>query len=138
MTDITDQIAALQVTVPAASKSRQASTEEERERRARRLGMPTRSELDAQRKELIFGLIVEAALSGERCPTSIDISMQHDLTNSSVYFSMLARDGRIRIEISGRNWRTVWICDGEHRGKSTQTPARARSRPHMVLGPARP
>lgn len=135
MTNIRDEIAALQVRVPTASRYQHQTAEEETKRKYKR--RQPQADLDAQRKEIVFGLIVEAAVRGWRCPTSQDVADQHNITNSSRLFSMLAADGRIRIEVSARNWRTVWICDGEHRGLHTQRPI-WQNKPYMVLGPARP
>lgn len=59
-----------------------------------------------------FALIECAAINGERCPT-------RDFLESSVT-TALARAGRITIEISGRNWRTVTILTGPHAGKTTK------------------
>jgi len=147
MTDhssIADQIKALEVKVPLASHHQPAPSAAPTERKKpMRPGAwhHERRERAAARGlkaiEFVFQKIVEAALAGERCPTSDDFLNRWGVHNSTRYFSDLADEGRIRTEVSARNWRTVWICEGEHRGKHTTLPAR-KSRPYMVLGPERP
>lgn len=53
------------------------------------------------------------ACRGERCPQN----NTHGIAQAAV--SALARAGRIRIEISGQNWRQVFILAGPHAGKAT-------------------
>lgn len=141
---IAAEIAALQVQVPSASRFQQQKIAAEDQRRKRRRHGPKgdgpRQYLpDAERKELVLRTVIDAAKSGFRCPTAQDYALKYDITESSKLFSLLASEGALRIEVFARNWRTVWICEGEHRGKHTQLPARGKSaRPYVVLGPDRP
>jgi len=64
-----------------------------------------------QSLEDTFNLIVETALHKWRCPDNGRI-------NSS-QLTALARQGRLRIDISGRSYRTVYILSGPHTGLST-------------------
>jgi len=64
-----------------------------------------------QRLEDTFSRIVETALHKRRCPDNANI-------NSS-QLTALARSGRLRIDISGRSYRTVYILTGPHAGLST-------------------
>jgi hypothetical protein len=73
-----------------------------------------------------FARLVECALKGERCPISNWERLPHQTKRKppgpmvkSEHLQMLARQGRILIEISGHNWRTVTILDGPHAGKKT-------------------
>lgn len=62
-----------------------------------------------------FDEIVRAALAGERCPTT------HGPSRKFSWSTMrhLVMDGWIKIEISGRNYRTVTILKGEYAGLTT-------------------
>lgn len=62
-----------------------------------------------------FRIIEAAAIAGERCPMSTNNGGSLVPANVSV----LAKTGRIAIEVSGRNWRRVTILVGPHAGKST-------------------
>lgn len=73
-----------------------------------------------------FAILVEAAIKGERCPLSHwertpDQRRREapPLLIDNGAISKLAKQGKILIEISGRNWRTVTILVGEHAGKHT-------------------
>jgi hypothetical protein len=142
---IAEQIEALRVKVPTTSRYQAERIDAEVERKERRSGgrryntltQRRAIETDARNLELVFSLIVKAAVNGERCPTSPEIADQHGIHDSRKYFSELAREDRIRVEVAARNWRTVWICEGEHRGKHTMLPP-VGGRPWMVNGPARP
>lgn len=137
MTDksIAEQIAALEVHIPRASLYRQHAGQQVVERRADRKRRKGRSPEEKMR--VIFDAAEQAALLGKRCPTSDECADQLGIHTSSHIFSDLAAAGRIRIEVTARNWRTVWICAGEHRGKHTMLPTPV-SRPYLVLGPDRP
>lgn len=64
--------------------------------------------------ERVFKLVEAAALKGARCPQN------HELPNGDFAgISRLARMGRLRIEISGRNWRQVTILTGPNKGRYT-------------------
>jgi len=74
----------------------------------------------------VFAALERAAILGERCPMSTFDRMPHQSARtpptvllSSTAISALARQGKIRIDISGRNWRTVTILVGPHAGKKT-------------------
>lgn len=61
-----------------------------------------------------FAVLERCAAAGERCPIN-----ETQNINSTVV-SALARVGRIKVEVSGRNWRTVTILKGPHAGKTTK------------------
>lgn len=73
--------------------------------------MPSRAELNAT-----FDVLAAKAAAGERCPQ--DARLVTDGVKSALVV-MLALAGRIRIAISGRNYRTVEILEGPHKGKTT-------------------
>lgn len=62
-----------------------------------------------------FQIIEAAAIKGERCP----MGGGHGGPLLAPNVTTLAHNGRIKVEISGLNWRTVTILDGPHRGKAT-------------------
>lgn len=78
-----------------------------------------------KRKERVFALIEAAALSGQRCPPTAGPDAHPDMRAGLL--SELAREGRVRIEISGLNWRTVTITQGPHAGKHTRRDPSGRS-----------
>jgi len=86
--------------------------------------MLTRQNLDAT-----FAVLVAKAVAGERCPQRGRINT--DGLNSA-WVVELAHAGRIRIEISGQNYRTVEILKGPHKGKTT-APDPHRSRPWKII-----
>lgn len=88
------------------------------------------------RCKLMLRLIAEAADRGERCPTT-DQFCYLGVPCAGVISSRLAEAGIIRIEVSAHNWRTVWICQGEHTGKHTML-RKVPSKPYLVRGPQRP
>ena len=80
-----------------------------------------------------FAQIERAALAGERCPST------HGTYNSSGTLSsgittMLLREGRIKIEIYGRNWRVIEILKGPNAGKRTkEAPGYPKVWPYRTL-----
>ena len=73
-----------------------------------------------------FEAIERAACEGARCPENGTLGVH------SVYTAELARAGRIRVEISGHNWRTVEILAGPHTGKRT-APNPTGSKPFLIF-----
>lgn len=69
------------------------------------------SSYSRQRLEDTFNQVVEAALHNRRCPDNARIN--------SAQLTALARQGRLRIDISGRSYRTVYILTGPQAGLST-------------------
>jgi hypothetical protein len=61
-----------------------------------------------------FALIEAAAVKGARCPMSKPYGPLHAAATV-----LLARAGKIRVEVSGRNWRQIFILAGPHKGKAT-------------------
>lgn len=61
----------------------------------------------------VFDILEACAVTGERCPDNETKGLGRALIPD------LARAGRIRIDISGHNYRTVTILTGPHAGKST-------------------
>lgn len=76
-----------------------------------------------------FKILEAAAAAGERCP----MSRQNGgpIMNNNV--SKLAHDGRIEVEVSGRNWRRVTILQGPHRNKSTAPNPDPNARVHLTI-----
>lgn len=74
-----------------------------------------------------FARLVAYAVAGKRCPENGQDGIYSDLT------SALARAGRIKIEISGRNYRRVVILTGEHAGKAT-APDPTGAQPWKIVG----
>lgn len=81
----------------------------------------------------IVDLIAAAADRGARCPTTPEM-VRRGLSNPPI--ASLADMGVLRTEVYARNFRTVWICAGPHRGKMTRAPVSGQ--PYKVIGPARP
>lgn len=70
--------------------------------------------MDQSRLNRAFAALEAAAVEGARCPQA------HELPKGSGgTVPALARDGRIKIEISGQNWRQVTILVGPNKGKKT-------------------
>lgn len=68
--------------------------------------------------EHAFRLIEQAAIKGERCPINKSPEVNGGQLQSGAV-SALCREGRILVEISGRNWRQATILTGPHTGKKT-------------------
>lgn len=83
-----------------------------------------------------FSILVEKAVDGVRCPTLMEF-YELGVQSSSVVISRLADLGLIHVEVGGKNWRQVWICAGEHRGKATAARLPAVES-YYVRGPGRP
>lgn len=68
----------------------------------------------------VFAHLERAAIAGERCPPSnwgghnAPLVLLHSITMGA-----LAKAGKIRIEVSGKNFRQVTILAGPHAGKKT-------------------
>lgn len=82
--------------------------------------------------------IERAAVAGERCPRNqgwgceagkyvLVGGLQPGVT------TVLARQGRIRIEIYPHNFRVVEILSGPHAGKRTAAPPDPRWRPYRII-----
>jgi hypothetical protein len=66
-----------------------------------------------------FALIERAALAGERCPTTLTTDNPTGTLLAGIA-AILVKEGRIKIEIYGRNWRVVEILKGPNAGKRTK------------------
>jgi hypothetical protein len=75
------------------------------------------TQLSPSNLDKAFALLVDHAIIGARCPVTSGPSA-HPLLISA-HFSGLARQGRIRVEIGGHNWRRITILTGRHAGTST-------------------
>lgn len=89
--------------------------------------MPTWIENEA------FRIVEAAAVAGERCPTNDQMP-----DGMQTVIGRLARAGRVRIEVYGRNWRVVEILTGPNKGKRTQEHPTPGARPYRILPPPRP
>ena len=75
---------------------------------------PTGAAPTPSRLEAVFARLEAAAIAGDRCPENGCDGVRSDM------ISALARAGRIKVAISGHNYRTVTILTGPHAGKSTR------------------
>jgi hypothetical protein len=93
----------------------------------------------SEREEFVFQLLVDAAVEGKRCPVADAIDRAMSLAGhgyGATLVPALADAGRIRIEVGGKNWRVVTICDGPHAGAATARPPGGRSfEPYVVIEP---
>ncbi len=67
------------------------------------------------RIERTLAVIIDAAVTGKRCPPN----KQADGYVEAGAISRLASTGYIRVEYSSVNFRRVYLLKGEHAGKST-------------------
>jgi hypothetical protein len=80
--------------------------------------------------EWTWRLVQECAAAGARCPTNDDMPSGH--------LPKLARAGKLRIEVSGRNWRRVTILTGPQAGKSTAVNPRGDASVFVVIAQGTP
>lgn len=73
-----------------------------------------------------FEMIEAAAVNGDRCPMGWDLP----LIGAP---GILARDGKIKIEISGHNYRQVTILTGPNAGRAT-APNPSGAMAWMIIG----
>jgi hypothetical protein len=87
-------------------------------------------------KAAVLAIFEEAAVKGERCPSLNALAYlleQRGIPHSGTGIPpMLAREGKIRIEISAKNWRVVEILRGPHRRKRTPGPP-GGAKPWLVV-----
>ena len=86
----------------------------------------------------VFAMLVEAAIANKRCPQLHEIERSLELAGlpygpAQNAVPDLARAGKIRIEVSNKNYRVVTICEGPHRGAHTLEPG--NHRPYLVILP---
>ena len=75
-----------------------------------------------------YALIEAAALAGERCPQSKPFGpLDRNATR------VLAKSGRIKIEIFMHNWRVATIMEGHSAGKQTKMPEHANPKPYKII-----
>jgi hypothetical protein len=86
------------------------------------------------RNPAVLAILVDAAVAGERCPTIDGIEYRLEKRGLPPHAGKaapdLARLGLIRIEISGKNYRTIEILTGPHKGKRTRGNG---IRPHWII-----
>lgn len=80
--------------------------------------------------ESAFSKLEAAATAGERCP----VSTEHGGPLNRNHVAALAREGRIFIEISSRNWRQVTILKGPHAGARTASNPDPHARVYQTIG----
>jgi hypothetical protein len=85
---------------------------------------------EKERLEKLFDIVVNAAKLSRRCPTNEELD---GAITAACGLPELARMGRILIEISGRNYRTVTILMDAHAGKRT-APDPGKNRPWLTIG----
>lgn len=86
--------------------------------------------LSATTIERVFNQLVDAAVNGLRCPVTARDGLD-GLPAGATH--VLARDGRIRIEIFPKNYRRVTILEGPHTGKMTKSPPGPPANPIRVV-----
>lgn len=74
-----------------------------------------------------FAMLERAAIAGERCPITGTGGLTSGLT------TVLASEGKIRIEIYPHNFRRVTILVGPNAGKTTADPPNKNWRPYKVI-----
>jgi len=79
-----------------------------------------------------FELIVSAANAGERAPTNRHSANPTGKLRSGITQALI-KNGMIRVEVYGKNWRVIEILKGPHAGKRTKMPPDPRSKPYKVL-----
>lgn len=75
------------------------------------------TQLSKKSLDRAFAVLERIAVAGERCPKTSGPNASDEITSGQV--CQLAYAGRIKIEISGQNFRKVTILVGEHQGKTT-------------------
>lgn len=92
------------------------------------------SGLTQGRMDKVFAALERAACEGKRCPVLHEVVKcpESSFRLRSDEIPALAKAGRVRVEISGRNWRTVHILTGRHAGKSTK-PNPDGGAPYLVI-----
>ncbi len=76
--------------------------------------------------ETCFREIERCAIAGKRCPMNGTYGVE------SSYVGQLCRAGRVRVEISMHNYRTVYLLTGGHAGKFT-APDPGRNKPWKII-----
>ena len=79
-----------------------------------------------RRRQGVFDRLVTCAVKGERCPITGPGFRSDDV-------SALAHEGRIRVEITAHNWRTVTILEGPHAGKTTKPNPMPGRQPYVTV-----
>jgi hypothetical protein len=88
-------------------------------------------------KNVALTYLIERCQLDMRCPTDEEFS-NAGVANSTEVLAGLARNGLIRIEVYGKNFRTVWFCDGEYHGMHTALPPAHYKPAYKTFGPERP
>jgi hypothetical protein len=86
-----------------------------------------------ERLDAVMEILIEAATKGERCPMNDDILRRLEkrgIRCGESHVPNLAERGLIRIEISGRNYRTIEILQGPHKGARTLSNG---DTPHLII-----
>ena len=88
--------------------------------------------------EATWAILQEHAAAGTRCPTADGLAYELEkrgvhIQGSAALVPELARAGKIRIEVSDKNWRVVEICEGLHQGKRTAGPPRRNATPYLII-----
>jgi hypothetical protein len=75
----------------------------------------------------VLKMLEIAARDGARCPMNSELPV-----GAKQMLPDLAREGKIKIEVSGHNWRTVTILEGPEKGKKT-APDPTGSLPYITI-----
>jgi hypothetical protein len=75
----------------------------------------------------VLKLLEIAARDGARCPMNAELPV-----GARQMLPHLAREGKIKIEVSGHNWRVVTILEGPEKGKKT-APDPTGSLPYITI-----
>lgn len=68
--------------------------------------------LAPERVSQTFTMVLAAALEGRRCPENYELPVMLGITE-------LCRQGRVKVYISGNNYRQLEILEGPHTGAKT-------------------
>jgi hypothetical protein len=79
----------------------------------------------------LFKHLEICAATGARCPQSLPHGPLTKSQNQGI--GVLARRGRIKVDIYAHNWRVVTMCDGPHFGKSTAMPPYSCGGPYKTI-----
>lgn len=93
------------------------------------------TEEDRVLADFLFTNLEEVALAGRRCPTKDELRElfnEKGYSNPALSLAHLVEEGRVRIEVCGRNWRVVEILSGPNTGVRT-APTPHGGAPYRVI-----
>lgn len=80
----------------------------------------------------LFAVVEAAAINNERAPQLSPHGILSVSDNRALL--MMARAGRLRIEIFAYNWRVITICEGPNKGRQTlRSPHKGSNVPYKII-----